>query len=100
VALPVRRVAHEPGRGGTEIWHGRFWVRGHRVKRRVGPKRAAGGTEGLTRQQAERELRRLIETENRVRPTEALTVELAGKRYLAHLRALGRRRTTLMDYES
>jgi integrase len=90
----------KPGRGATEVWYGRFWVRGRRVKRRVGPKRAAGSTEGLTRRQAERELRRLIETENRARPTEAVTVAIAGERYIAHLRALGRRRTTLMDYDS
>jgi integrase len=90
----------KPGRGGDEAWYGRFWVHGRRVKRRIGPKRAPGSTEGLTRRQAERELRRLLETHNRVRPTEALTVKVAGELYIAHLRALGRRRTTLMDYDS
>lgn len=87
-------------RAGAEVWYGRFWVGGTRVKRRVGPKRAPGTTAGLTRRQAERELQRMIETENQVRPRERVTVQVAGERYIAHLRAVGRRRTTLMDYES
>lgn len=90
----------KPGRSGREVWYGRFWVHGRRVKRRIGPKRAPGTSAGLTQRQAERELQRLIETENRIRPTETVSVKLAGERYLAHLRSLGRRRSTLMDYES
>lgn len=88
------------GRAGKEAWHGRFWVHGKRVKRRIGPKRAVGMSQGLTQRQAERELQRLIERENRARPVESVTVGLAGERYLAHLESLGRRRSTLMDYES
>jgi hypothetical protein len=53
---------------------------------------------GLTKSQAERELRRLMESVT-VAPT---TIDLAeaGRRWLAHLETIGRRRSTLMDYES
>ena len=69
------------------------------MKRRIGPKRKQGTSEGLTRSQAERELQRLIQTE---RPTElgqSATVNETGHLLLAHLETLGRKRSTLSDYE-
>ena len=52
---------------GRETWYGRFYSGGRQVKRRLGPRRAPGAEHGLTRTQAERALRLLIERERRLR---------------------------------
>jgi integrase len=70
------------------------------VKRRLGPKRRPGERTGLTKAQAERELRRLLDADLAVAAQARVDVAEAGERYLAHLRAMGRKRSTLMDYES
>jgi integrase len=85
-------------RRGDETWFGQWRVDGVLVKRRIGPKRARSSSEGLTKSAAERELRRMIESMTIV-PT-VMDIEEAGKRWLAHLEAIGRRKSTLMDYES
>jgi hypothetical protein len=46
---------------GRESWYGQWRIDGRLVKRRVGAKRQAGERDGLTKPQAERELRRLID---------------------------------------
>src|SRR5689334_24583138 len=51
-----------------------------RVNRRVGPKRERGSSDGLTRSQAERELRRLIESEISAPVTSRMTLQRAGDR--------------------
>jgi hypothetical protein len=85
---------------GRESWYGQWRIDGRQVKRRIGPRRSAGRADGLTTAQAERELRRLV-AETAVAPThERLTVAEVGARHLEHLAALGRKRSTLMDYES
>ena len=48
-------------RAGRASWYGSWWAGNTRVKRKVGIKRASGSADGLTRTQAERELRRLID---------------------------------------
>ena len=57
-------------------WYGRWWVGEQRVKRVLGPVRTPGTTDGLTRTQAERELRRRIEDD-------AMVVRSQGRRTLA-----------------
>ena len=92
--------AHRDARG-QETWYGKFRAGGRQVKRRIGPKRPAGSREGLTRAQAERELRRLLEGELKVVPQHGrVTVSEAGECYLGHLESLGRKRSTLQDYAS
>lgn len=88
------------GARGAESWYGQWRVGRRLVKRKVGPKRQAGSTEGLTRTQAERRLRRMMEEELEVTPAERVTVDVAGQRYLRHLGSLGRRKSTLVEYES
>ncbi len=44
---------------GRETWYGSWRVDGRRVKRRIGLKRRPSMADGLTRTQAEAELRRL-----------------------------------------
>jgi integrase len=75
-------------------------VNGGQVMRRLGSVRA-GARDGLTRSQAEAELRRAIEASRTTRPlTEGLDLAEAGKRYLANREAIGLKPGTLSDYES
>ncbi len=86
---------------GRETWYARVRVDGGQLKKAIGPKRQPGGRDGLTRRQAEARVRKLIEESERTPvEVERLTVEDVGRRYLQHLTALGRRRSTLQDYES
>ena len=94
-SLFVRRDA-----GGREAWYGQWRAGTRLVKRRIGPKRVQGTSDGLTKSQAERELRRKIDSERAAASRERMDVAEAGERYLEHLNALGRKRSTLMDYES
>jgi hypothetical protein len=91
-------VRHD--KAGLETWYGQWRVGAKLVKRRLGPKRRPGERTGLTKAQAERERRRLIDADVAVAAQSRLDVGEAGERYLAHLRAMGRQRSTLMDYES
>jgi integrase len=87
--------------GGHQTWYGKWRVGSRQVKRRIGPVRSAGGRDGLTRAQAERELRRRMEAEiPRVAVGEGKTVEQAGELLISHLESLGRKPTTLGTYRS
>jgi integrase len=85
---------------GREIYYGRFYVSGRQVKRKLGVKRRAGESTGLTKTGAERALQKLIDAEVRVVPMgERIDVAAAGERYLVHLdQVMHRRPTTLQDY--
>ena len=86
---------------GRETYYGRWHVDGRRMKRRIGPRRTPGERDGLTRPQAEAELRRIMA---QVKPAAgaapAMTVSELSGAYRAHLEALGRKRTTLAAVES
>src|SRR3984957_2700960 len=88
-------------RGG--VWYGHWRAAGGRqVKRRVGPMRIAGSRDGLTRSQAEAELRRLI-AETKPAPMtsgDALTMAELGRRYLANLERQSRKKATTTAVES
>src|SRR4051794_25203152 len=81
-------------------WYGRWYVGSRRVKRKIGPKRAPGTSEGLTRSQAEARLRRMMEEVVYTAPAERLTLVDAGIRYIDHLEALGRKRSTIKGYRT
>lgn len=87
---------------GREHWYGRFYVGGARIKRRIGTKRAVGSSHGLTRPQAEKRLRQLMETESlSIAADNRLAIESAGERYLIHLDSvMGRKPSTIADYGS
>ncbi len=86
--------------GGGESWYGTWYAGGRRVKRKIGPKRPRGSRRGLTRAQAERELRHRIESEKAV-VRSGLAITAAGKLYLEHLEhVLERKPSTLGDYRS
>ena len=86
-------------RAGIESWYGKWTVEGKQVKRRLGPKRSPGGTKGLTRNDAERVLRKAMEDAT-ASPAERVSVEVAGLRLIAHLEAMGRKRATIEAYDS
>lgn len=81
--------------GGREHWYGQWWVGDRRLKRSIGPKRTDGSRDGLTRSQPEAELRRLMAD---VKPApvagERLHLAEVGRRYLRHLEAAGRKKST------
>ena len=94
-SLFVRRDA-----SGREAWYGKWYAGGRRLKRKIGPKRQRGSSEGLTRAQAERELQRKVDAERAV-VRSGLTIAEAGRLYLEHLEhVLERKPTTLGDYRS
>jgi integrase len=85
---------------GREAWYGKWRTNGRQLKRKVGSKRSEGDRDGLTRRQAEAELRRLTAEVATTRPAgERLSVGEVATRYLADLERRGRKRTTLMAVE-
>jgi integrase len=84
---------------GRETWYGSWRVGGRRVKRRVGLKRRPSTSDGLTRTQAEAELRWLMGTEVVLAGPQRKTIEEAGALYVEHLEhVMERKRTTIHDY--
>jgi len=82
-------------------WYGKWWVGNRQVKRKLGAMRAAGTRLGLTKPQAEAELRRLMQQVHPVGPRQRLTIEEAGYAYIAHVRDfLERKPSTVQDYQS
>src|SRR3954471_13566896 len=74
------RHAH---RSGGETWYGKWWVNGGQVMRRLGSVRAGTTRDGLTRSQAEAELRRAMESSQTTRPvSKRIDLAEAGRRYL------------------
>jgi len=89
-------------RNGRETWYGKWRAGGRQVKRRIGDKRATGSRDGLTRPQAEAELRRLTAE---ARPPAAkvgvtFTVSELDRRYRDYLTKRGRKPATLRAVES
>jgi integrase len=82
-----------------EVWYASWWAGPVRVKRKLGPKRSPGSSDGLTRAQAERELRRRVERDLVVPRAARRTLEQAGEEYIDHLETvMERKRTTIQDY--
>src|SRR4051794_2460255 len=84
-------------RAGRSVWYAK-WREGERqVKRRLGPVRERGGSTGLTRGQAEAELRRHLGDRRPAMPVaERLTLAEAGERYMRHVEHFrGRKASTV-----
>jgi integrase len=101
---PRRRGRRQFGTGSIfekrNAWYGQWRVRNRTITRKLGPIRAPGSREGLTRKMAEARLRRLI-AEVTVTPVyERMTVEEAGERLIRHLTTKGRKASTTVGYES
>ena len=84
---------------GRESWYGSWWAGTTRVQRKIGPKRTPGTTIGLTRVQAERELRKRIDHDLVLASGERKTLAEAGGLYVDHLEhVMDRKRSTIQDY--
>jgi integrase len=80
-------------------WYGQWRVGGRLVKRKLGAKRKPGTRDGITRKQAEAQLRRLIEQVRHAAPEQRLSFEDAADRYVEHLEHVMRRKpSTVQDY--
>jgi hypothetical protein len=83
-----------------EVWYASWWAGPVRVKRKIGPKRGPGSSDGLTRAEAERELRRRVERDVVVARPARRTLKQAGEEYIDHLETvMERKRTTIQDYQ-
>jgi integrase len=96
-SLTVRRDSN-----GVETWYGRWRIGDSRMNRKIGLRRKDGSREGLTRSQAEAELRHVMESELQPKPQARarVTIQEAGERYCNHAEAKGRKRSTVADYRS
>lgn len=80
-------------------WYAKWRVGRRQVKRRLGPVRAAGGTDGLTRKQAEHALRRVMGEVRQLAPEERITFQQAAERYIHHVEhVMLRKASTVKDY--
>lgn len=95
-ALMIRQDA-----AGRETWYGKWRVDGNQVKRRLGLKRTPGTRDGLTKSQAEAQLRRMIDKSESVPHRDLqITVVDAAHALVANRRDAGRKRSTVEGYES
>jgi Stage II sporulation protein E (SpoIIE)/Phage integrase, N-terminal SAM-like domain len=98
---PTRRRPYGTGTLYQKVgsWYGRWLAGGRRMNRCLGPVRQPGTSDGLTRSQAERELRRRMEQEHATAATSArLTVEEAGGRYLHQVEHVLERKPSTVQY--
>lgn len=82
-----------------DAYYGKWRVGGRQVKRKLGPIRKPGTSDGLTKTMAEARLRTMM-AEITPPVAERMTVEDAGKQLVRHLESLGRKRSTTQTYES
>jgi hypothetical protein len=88
-------------RSGSEIWYGKWRAGDEQVKRRIGTRRDATTGEGLSRTDAEAQLRGLMRTVRlQGNGGGRVTVAEAGLLLIERLETKGRRRTTLETYGS
>jgi integrase len=86
---------------GREVYYGRWRIGARKFNRRIGPVRTTGERDGLSKAEAEAELRRLIaEVKPDASVATSMTVCELSTAYRRHLEALGRKRTTLAGVES
>src|SRR6476646_3144997 len=84
---------------GRETYYGSWHVGTRRVKRRLGLQRTTAKADGLTRTQAEPELRRKMATTVVSAGRERKSMQEAGEAYIDHLEhVMERKRTTISDY--
>jgi integrase len=88
-------------KNGKESWYGSWRVGSKRVQRKIGPRRAPGAKTGLTRNQAERELRKRMDNDIVLATADRHTLGQAGDKYIDHLEHIMERElSTIQDYTS
>jgi integrase len=104
-AAAPRRRSHGTGSlhvqtrvDGRELWYGRWYAGSRRLNRRVGLKRRRGTDQGLTKLEAEAELRRMMLRDRPPRVEDEVTFATAAELMLRDLKDIGRKPTTLANY--
>ena len=89
-------------KAGRSTYYGQWTAPGGKqIKRRIGFKRTPGTADGLTVRQAEARLRELMREITGTAPVcERLDVKEIGRRYVAQLERLGRKRSTTVAVKS
>jgi integrase len=81
-----------------DSWYAKWYVGNRQIKRKIGRQRKRGSRDGITKAQAEQEMRRLMR-EVKPTPQERLTLREVGDAYVAHVRDfLERKPSTVEDY--
>lgn len=104
-ALAPRRRSHGTGSlhvqtraDGRQLWYGRWYAGSRRLNRRIGLKRKRGTSRGLTKLEAEAELRRMMLRDRPPQIGDEITFATAAGLMLRELEELGRKPTTLDNY--
>ncbi len=101
---PRRRAKRRYGTGSVfqkrNAWYGKWRVRDRQVTRKLGPIRAPGSRDGLTRTMAEARLRKLMSEATLPPVAERVTVAEAGERLIRQLTTRGRKVSTTAGYQS
>ncbi|MBS1894700.1 MAG: site-specific integrase [Actinobacteria bacterium] len=80
-------------------WYAKWYVGSRQIKRKIGAQRKRGSRDGMTKAQAEKEMRRLMR-ELKPTPQERLSLREVGDAYIGHVRDfLERKPSTVQDYE-
>jgi integrase len=83
---------------GRQLWYGRWYAGSRRLNRRIGLKRKRGTSLGLTKLEAEAELRRMMLRDRPPQVGDEITFAAAAELMLRELEELGRKPTTLANY--
>ena len=82
-------------------YYGKWRAGGQQIKRKLGPVRQPGTRSGLTKAQAEGQLRKLMAEVSYTPPAARLSFREVAERYLDHVQAVRQRKTsTVSDYRS
>src|ERR1017187_2720271 len=93
------RLFERTDAAGRVSWYGSWGAGGTRGKRKNAARRTPGTADGLTRAQAEKELRKRIERDVIVPGAARRTLEEAGGACVDHLEhVMERKRSTIQDY--
>lgn len=108
-ARPSRKARRSHGTGtlhvrtcadGRQLWYGRWYAGGRRPNRRIGLKRKPGSEQGLSKIEAEGELRQMILRERPLEVGESPTFTIAADLMIRELEEIGRKPTTLDNYRN
>jgi integrase len=83
---------------GRQFWYGRWYAGQRRLNRRIGLKRKRGTGRGMTKVEAEAELRRMMLADRQPQVGDEITFATAAELMLTELEEIGRKQTTLTTY--
>jgi hypothetical protein len=83
---------------GRQCWYGRWYAGAQRRNRRIGLKRKRGTGRGMTKVEAEAELRRMMIADRPPQLGDEITFAMAAELMLRELMEIGRKQSTLANY--